>query len=118
MHPTIAQNENIAASIVTSMTHEKVTSSTRMTTGDRYFVFDIKTTNSEYVIRWTDESQKKNFIQVSYWKEKLIPKFQLQIGNQSAKPNHYYSYVSQVLFILFILFRFVCNVEIKIVDVF
>lgn len=38
----IIPNESIAAQVVTSMTHEKVLSSVRMTTGEQYFVFDIK----------------------------------------------------------------------------
>lgn len=70
---SIFPDEDIAAIVVTSMTNEKVLSSTRMTTGEQYFVFDIKTTNSEYVIRMTDTDHKKNFISAIYWQEKLIP---------------------------------------------
>jgi len=66
-------NKDIAAAIVTSMTNEKVISSVRMTTGDQYFVFDIKTENSGYVIRMTDTEHKNNFISAIYWQEKLLP---------------------------------------------
>lgn len=66
-------SENIAATVVASMTNEKVLSSMRMATGDQYFVFDIKTTNSEYVIRMTDAIHKKNCISAIYWQEKLLP---------------------------------------------
>jgi len=63
----------IAASVVTSMTNEKIISSTRMTTGDQYFVFAIKTEESEYVIRITNVEHKNKFISAIYWQEKLIP---------------------------------------------
>jgi Ser/Thr protein kinase RdoA (MazF antagonist) len=66
-------NKDIAAAAVTSMTNEKVMSSIRMATGDQYFVFAIKTTNSGYVIRMTDAEHKNNFISAIYWQEKLIP---------------------------------------------
>lgn len=72
-HPSISPSEAIAAAVVTAMTNEKVLSAIRMTTGDQYFVFDVKTINSEYVIRMTDVSHKKNFISAIYWQEKLIP---------------------------------------------
>lgn len=66
-------NKDIAAEVVSSMTNEKVLSSSRMTTGNQYFVFDIKTTSSEYVIRMTDSNHRNNFISALYWQEKLIP---------------------------------------------
>jgi len=66
-------DETIAASVVTSMTNEKVISSTRMTTGDQYFVFAVKTEKSEYVIRMTNSEHKDKFISAIYWQEKLIP---------------------------------------------
>jgi hypothetical protein len=46
-------NEEVASGVVEAMTNEKVLSSIRMTTGDQYFVFAIKTANSDYVIRMT-----------------------------------------------------------------
>lgn len=66
-------NEKIASAVAATMTNEKVLSSTRMTTGDQYFVFAIKTENSEYVIRMTDNNHKKKFISAVYWQEKLLP---------------------------------------------
>jgi len=66
-------NEEIAAEVVTAMTHEKVLSSIRMTTGDQYFVFAVKTTNNEYVIRMANADFKKKFEAAIYWQEKLIP---------------------------------------------
>src|ERR1700733_4718756 len=66
-------NEEIAATVVTAMTDEKVSSSIRMTTGDQYFVFDIKTANSEYVIRMTNDNHKNKFLSAIYWQEKLLP---------------------------------------------
>jgi hypothetical protein len=66
-------NEKIAATVVAAMINEKVLSSKRMATGDQCFVFEVKTINSEYVIRMTDVSHKNNFISALYWQEKLIP---------------------------------------------
>lgn len=71
--PPIFPDEGIAAKVVESMTNEKTLSSTRMTTGDQYFVFDVKTTFSNYVIRMTDVNHKKNFYSAIYWQEKLLP---------------------------------------------
>lgn len=51
MHqPVDIPNENSAARVVASLTKETVLSSFRMTTGDQYFVFAVKTASSEYVI--------------------------------------------------------------------
>jgi hypothetical protein len=69
----LSPNKDIAAAVVTAMTNEKVLSSSRMTTGNQYFVFDIKTTHSDYVIRMTDNQHKNNFISAIYWQERLIP---------------------------------------------
>jgi Ser/Thr protein kinase RdoA (MazF antagonist) len=69
----LSPNKDIAVAVVTAMTNEKVLSSSRMTTGNQYFVFDIKTTHSDYVIRMTDNQHKNNFISAIYWQEKLIP---------------------------------------------
>jgi len=65
-------NENIAATVASSMTREKVLSADRMATGDQHFIFAIKTENSEYVIRMTDLNQKNKFISAIYWQEKLL----------------------------------------------
>jgi len=65
--------EEIASSVVLSMTGEDVLHSKRMTTGDQHFVYDVKTEKSEYVIRMTDTSQKDKFISAIYWQEKLLP---------------------------------------------
>jgi aminoglycoside phosphotransferase (APT) family kinase protein len=64
--------EDTAALVVTSMIGEKALSSERLTTGDQYFVFAVKTTNAEYVIRMTDEKQKDKFCSAIYWQEKLL----------------------------------------------
>lgn len=66
-------DNDIAASVMTSMTNEKIISSTRMTTGDQYFVFAVKTEKSEYVIRMTNAEHKNKFSSAIYWQEKLIP---------------------------------------------
>lgn len=65
--------EETAALVVNSMVGEKVLSAQRLTTGDQYFVFAVKTTHSEYVIRMTDEKQKGKFSSAVYWEEKLLP---------------------------------------------
>jgi len=70
---SIFPSEDIAAAVVTSMTNEKVLSSTRMKTGDQYFVFAVRTTNSEYVIRMTNADHKMKFASAIYWQKKLIP---------------------------------------------
>lgn len=69
----ITPNEKVAALVVAAMTNEQVLSSTRMTTGEQYFVFATKTRDSEYVIRMTNLDHKNNFISGIYWQEKLIP---------------------------------------------
>jgi hypothetical protein len=66
-------NEDIAADVVASMTNEKVLSSHRLATGDQHFVFAVKTSSSEYVLRMTKEANKNYFISALYWQEKLIP---------------------------------------------
>ena len=71
--PSPTPNETIAAEVVASMTQEQVLSSIRMTTGDQYFVYDIKTVNADYVIRMTDMAHKNNFITAIYWQNKLLP---------------------------------------------
>lgn len=55
------------------MVGEKVLSSIRLATGDQHFVFAVKTSNSEYVLRMTKETNKNYFISEIYWQKKLIP---------------------------------------------
>lgn len=69
----ILPNENIAAHVVASMMNEKVLSSSRLATGDQHFVFAVKTSSSEYVLRMTKETKRSYFISALYWQEKLIP---------------------------------------------
>src|SRR6478672_5204164 len=69
LYPT----EEIASSVVFSMTGENVLYLKRMITGDQHFVYEVKTEKSEYVIRMTDSSQKNKFISAIYWQEKLLP---------------------------------------------
>ena len=71
--PDTLPNEQIAASVVSSMTDEAVKSVIRMATGDQNFVFGIKTTDDEYVIRMTDNEHKQKFIAAIYWQNKLLP---------------------------------------------
>lgn len=66
-------NEEIASKVVSSMTNEKVISVTRMTTGDQYFVYALKTIDREFVIRMAHEQQKAKFYSAMYWQEKLLP---------------------------------------------
>jgi hypothetical protein len=66
-------NEEMASSVVEAMTSEKTLSSMRMTTGDQYFVFAVKTINSEYVIRMTAANHKNKFNSAIYWQNKLLP---------------------------------------------
>lgn len=63
----------IASSVVESMTGEEVISISRMLTGDQNFVFAVKTADSEYVIRMTDECHKQKFHAAIYWQKMLIP---------------------------------------------
>src|SRR3990167_351737 len=65
--------EEIAFSVVLSMTGENILYAQRMATGDQHFVYAVKTEKSEYVIRMTDTSQKDKFISAIYWQEKLLP---------------------------------------------
>jgi len=65
--------EEIASSVVCSMTGEKVLQISRMITGDQHFVYDIITNENKYVIRMTDIGQKNKFISAIYWQEMLLP---------------------------------------------
>ena len=66
-------SEEIASSVVLSMTGENILYARRMATGGSAFVYDVKTERSDYVIRMTDTSQKDKFISAIYWQEKLLP---------------------------------------------
>ncbi|MBA3660927.1 MAG: phosphotransferase [Gammaproteobacteria bacterium] len=65
--------EEIASSVVLTMTAENILHTQRMTTGDQHFVYAVKTEKSDYVIRMTDTSQTDKFISATYWQEKLLP---------------------------------------------
>lgn len=71
--PNISPDEQVASSVVASMTGEKVISASRMPTGDQNFVFAVNTTDSEYVIRMTDVNHKQKFIAAVYWQQMLLP---------------------------------------------
>lgn len=66
-------NEKIASTIVAAMTGEEVIASNRFATGDHNFVFGVKTTCTEYVLRLTDANNKKEFVSAIYWQKKLLP---------------------------------------------
>lgn len=66
-------NEQITSSVVHSMTGEQVLSVTRMATGDQNFVYAVKTTAAEYVLRLTDISHKHKFHAAIAWQKMLIP---------------------------------------------
>lgn len=66
-------NEQIASSIVHSMTYESVLSATRMQTGDQNYVYAVKTLATEYVIRMTDISHKYKFESAIKWQNMLLP---------------------------------------------
>jgi len=57
----IIPNEDIAATVVASMMGEKVLSSHRLATGDQHFVFAVNTSNAEYVLRMTKETNRSYF---------------------------------------------------------
>jgi aminoglycoside phosphotransferase (APT) family kinase protein len=71
--PPNQPTEDIAATIVSAMTGQSILSSGRLPTGDQNFVFTVKTTDSEYVIRMTDADHKQKFLAAIYWQKKLIP---------------------------------------------
>jgi hypothetical protein len=72
MNESRIPNEEIASNVVEAMTNEKILSSIRMTTGDQYFVFAIKTANSDYVIRMKDGNHKNKFNSAIYWQDHLL----------------------------------------------
>jgi aminoglycoside phosphotransferase (APT) family kinase protein len=73
MTPSAFPDDTVASTVVASMTGEKVLSASRMVTGDQNFVFAVKTTDSEYVIRMTDDKHKFKFIAAIYWQKLLLP---------------------------------------------
>lgn len=70
---SILPNITIAAAVVEAMTNNKILSSVRLMTGDQHFVFAVKTSSAEYVLRMTTIEQKNKFISALYWQEKLLP---------------------------------------------
>ena len=70
---SLTPNEQIASSVVQSMMGELVLSSTRMATGDQNFVYAVKTSAAEYVLRMTDISHINKFIAAISWQKMLIP---------------------------------------------
>jgi len=66
-------NEQIASSIVQSMTGELMLSSTRLATGDQHFVYAVKTSDTEYVLRMTNISNKNKFHAAIAWQNMLLP---------------------------------------------
>ena len=70
---SLIPNEQIAYSIVQSMTGYKVLSASRMATGDQNFVYAVKTTNKEYVLRMTDINHKYKFYAAIAWQKMLLP---------------------------------------------
>jgi hypothetical protein len=66
-------NEQISSSVVHAMTGEPVLSATRMATGDQNFVYAVKTSAAEYVLRMTDISHKHKFEAAIAWQKMLLP---------------------------------------------
>lgn len=66
-------NQYFATQIVTQMTPETVISSTRLTTGDQYYVFAVITSNENYILRMTTPDDQAKFEDAIYWQNKLIP---------------------------------------------
>ncbi|CZH02724.1 Phosphotransferase enzyme family [Legionella pneumophila] len=67
-------NEQIVSSVVHSMTGEWVLSVTRLATGDQNFVYAVKTTVAEYVLRMTTLNYKHKFHAAIAWQKILIPR--------------------------------------------
>lgn len=66
-------DEEIASSVIYSMTGHQVLSITRMKTGDQNFVYAVKTDSAEYVIRMTTASHKNKFLAAVKWQKMLLP---------------------------------------------
>ncbi|EHL32690.1 aminoglycoside phosphotransferase family protein [Legionella drancourtii] len=66
-------NEQIASSVVRSMTGEQVLSAMRMVTGEQNFVYAVRTPAAEYVLRMTDISHKHKFHAAIAWQKILLP---------------------------------------------
>lgn len=71
--PSLIPNEQITSSVVRAMTGEQVMSATRMVTGDQNFVYAVKTTAAEYVLRMTDINHKHKFHAAIAWQKMLLP---------------------------------------------
>ncbi len=69
----LTPNENAASSVVHLMTGEKVISVERMATGDQNFVYAVKTSAAEYIIRMTDVNHKYKFQSAISWQKMLLP---------------------------------------------
>lgn len=66
-------SEQTSSSVVHAMTGEQVLSATRMATGDQNFVYAVKTSAAEYVLRMTDISHKYKFEAAIAWQKMLLP---------------------------------------------
>lgn len=66
-------NEQVSSSVVHAMTGERVLSAIRMATGDQNFVYAVKTSASEYVLRMTDITHKHKFEAAIAWQNMLLP---------------------------------------------
>ena len=70
-NPTI--NEQVASTVVYSMTGERVLLTSRMATGDQNFVYSVKTAATEYILRMTDIHHKYKFQSAISWQKLLLP---------------------------------------------
>ncbi|MBA3536478.1 MAG: aminoglycoside phosphotransferase family protein [Tatlockia sp.] len=66
-------NKQIASSIVRAMTGEDILSVLRMQTGDQNFVYAVKTSVAEYILRMTDRNNKHKFHAAIEWQKMLLP---------------------------------------------
>lgn len=69
----LTPNEHIASFVVSAMTGEQALSATRMATGDQNFVYAVKTSKAEYVLRMTDVGHKYKFHAAIAWQKMLLP---------------------------------------------
>lgn len=66
-------SEQIALQAVEDAIGEPIVSISRFTTGKAHYVYDVKTTKDELVIRLTKPEQKSSFESAIYWYERLKP---------------------------------------------
>lgn len=59
--------------VISSMTGEQVLASTRMKTGDQNYVFAVKTSSAEYILRMTDFNHRYKFEAALGWQKILLP---------------------------------------------